>query len=88
MTKHNIASSGSAETFCQKFAASAEKLKHRKVTQSITLDAVLWREIDYVAIDSGYGTVENFLKQYALESLEMVAELKRERASKTELNNG
>jgi len=50
---------------------------------------VLWREIGYVAIDapskgsahrSGYGTIENFLKQYALDSLEMVAERKRERA--------
>lgn len=80
MTEHNIASSGSAEPFCQKIAASAEKLKHRKVTHKFTLDAVLWREIGYVAIDSGYGTVENFLKQYALESLEMVAEMRRERA--------
>jgi hypothetical protein len=65
MVKHNIASSGSAGFLCQKIAAVAEKLKHRKVTRSITLDAVLWREIKYVAIDSGYGTVENFLKQYA-----------------------
>ena len=81
MTKHNIASSGSAEPFCEKIAASAEKLKHRKVTRSFTLDAVLWREIGYVAHDSGYGTVENFLKQYALESLEMVAQMRAERAS-------
>ena len=87
MTKHNIASSGSAEPFRQKFAASAEKLKHRKVRRSIALDAVLWREIGYVAIDSGYGTIENFLKQYALESLEMVAEMRARRAKETEKNH-
>lgn len=84
MVKHNIASSGSAGTFCQKIAASAQKLKERKVRRSITLDAVLWREIGYVAIDSGYGTVENFLKQYALESLEIVAEMRAERARNAE----
>ena len=92
MTKHNIASSGSAEPLCQKIAASAKKLKHRKVTRSFTLDVVLWREIGYVAMayapayayDSGYRTVGNFLEQYAPESLQMVAELRAERAKKTE----
>jgi len=36
------------------------------------------------AYDSGYGTVGNFLEQYAPESLQMVAELRAERAKKTE----
>jgi len=78
-----------------KIATSAKRLGHRKVRRSIipffgAIDhTVLWREIGYVAIDapskgsahrSGYGTIENFLKQYALDSLEMVAERKRERA--------
>jgi len=87
MTKQ-IASSGSAENLCRKkprMAAVADRLRHRKVTRSFTLEAVLWRELRYVAHDSGYGTVENFLEQYALESLEMVAELKRERAKEAEL---
>ncbi|MEG3981828.1 hypothetical protein QUA08_13740 [Microcoleus sp. T3B2] len=74
MTKHNIASSGSAETFCQKIAASAEKLKHRKVKREFTLESYLWREIEYMAQDSGYGTVENFLKEMALDSLNSVEE--------------
>ena len=36
------------------------------------------------AYDSGYRTVGNFLEQYAPESLQMVAELRAERAKKTE----
>ncbi|MEG4805412.1 hypothetical protein QUB63_32605 [Microcoleus sp. ARI1-B5] len=57
-----------------KNAASAEKLKHRKVRRSITLDAVLWKELKYIALDSGYGTIENFLKEMALDSLDAVEE--------------
>ncbi|MCC3459772.1 MAG: hypothetical protein EAZ73_08990 [Oscillatoriales cyanobacterium] len=74
MVKHNIASSESAELSCQKIAASAEKLRHRKVTRSINLDVVLWIELKYIALDSGYGTIEIFLKEMALDSLGAVEE--------------
>jgi hypothetical protein len=77
MTKHNIASSGSAETFCQKLppiATNAERLRNRKVRRSITLPAFVWRELRYIAIDSGYGTIENFLKEMALNSLDAIEE--------------
>jgi hypothetical protein len=69
-----------------KIAAVAKRLGHRKVTRSITLDSVLWREIEYIAHDCGYGNAYTFLEQYAFESLEIVAQFKKERVEEEKLN--
>ncbi|MEG3843853.1 hypothetical protein [Microcoleus sp. herbarium14] len=83
MVKHNIASSGSAEILCQKLPCIADKLRHRKVRRTITLEAFVWRELRYIANDSGCGTIENYLKEMALDSLDAIEERRTGICAKT-----